>query len=161
MTYLSLARSAVAIAAALAASVTVAEDIVLHAGTLFDGIADTERRTVSVLIRDDKIISIEPGFTSPAGADVIDLSGATVLPGLIDCHVHVSALLPSRTNATEYRLTHSDIDRAFDGEEGHYLGDTEPYDVVVLDIGLPVMDGVSVLGPRRSPTPRFHCAAVR
>ncbi len=37
------------------------------------------------------------------------------------------------------------VDRAFDGEEGHFLGDTEPYDAVVLDIGLPKRDGVSVL----------------
>jgi two-component system OmpR family response regulator len=37
------------------------------------------------------------------------------------------------------------VDTAFDGEEGHFLGDTEPYDAIVLDIGLPVMDGVSVL----------------
>ena len=44
------------------------------------------------------------------------------------------------------------VDGAADGEEGHYLGDTEPYDAVVLDLGLPVMDGASVLksGPRRS-----------
>lgn len=37
------------------------------------------------------------------------------------------------------------VDTAFDGEEGHFLGDSEPYDVVVLDIGLPKMDGLSVL----------------
>ena len=37
------------------------------------------------------------------------------------------------------------VDRAFDGEEGHYLGETEPYDVVILDVGLPKMDGISVL----------------
>lgn len=37
------------------------------------------------------------------------------------------------------------VDSASDGEEGHFLGDTEPYDAVILDIGLPVMDGVSVL----------------
>ena len=37
------------------------------------------------------------------------------------------------------------VDKAFDGEEGHYLGDTEPYDAVVLDVGLPQMDGISVL----------------
>ncbi|MDF1607268.1 response regulator transcription factor [Hoeflea sp. YIM 152468] len=36
-------------------------------------------------------------------------------------------------------------DRAYDGEEGHFLGDTEPYDAVILDIGLPEMDGVTVL----------------
>jgi two-component system OmpR family response regulator len=37
------------------------------------------------------------------------------------------------------------VDTAADGEEGHFLGDTEPYDAVVLDIGLPHMDGISVL----------------
>ena len=37
------------------------------------------------------------------------------------------------------------VDRAMDGEEGHYLGETNPYDAVVLDLGLPVLDGVSVL----------------
>lgn len=37
------------------------------------------------------------------------------------------------------------VDRAADGEEGHFLGDTEPYDAVVLDIGLPKRDGLSVL----------------
>ena len=37
------------------------------------------------------------------------------------------------------------VDMAPDGEEGHFLGDTEPYDAVVLDLGLPVIDGISVL----------------
>ncbi len=37
------------------------------------------------------------------------------------------------------------VDRAFDGEEGLFLGETEPYDAVVLDLGLPTIDGVSVL----------------
>jgi two-component system OmpR family response regulator len=37
------------------------------------------------------------------------------------------------------------VDTAFDGEEGHFLGDTEPYDAIVLDLGLPQKDGLSVL----------------
>ncbi|HUB85318.1 MAG TPA: response regulator transcription factor [Rhizomicrobium sp.] len=37
------------------------------------------------------------------------------------------------------------VDTASDGEEGHFLGDTEPYDAVILDLGLPKMDGVRVL----------------
>ena len=37
------------------------------------------------------------------------------------------------------------VDRAFDGEEGWFRGDTEPYDAVVLDIGLPKRDGISIL----------------
>lgn len=37
------------------------------------------------------------------------------------------------------------VDRAYDGSEGHFLGETEPYDAVILDIGLPEMDGITVL----------------
>lgn len=37
------------------------------------------------------------------------------------------------------------VDTATDGEDGHFLGDTEPYDLAVLDIGLPSMDGLTVL----------------
>src|SRR3954462_10726441 len=37
------------------------------------------------------------------------------------------------------------VDTASDGEEGHFLGDTEPYDAVVLDLGLPKIDGGTVL----------------
>lgn len=37
------------------------------------------------------------------------------------------------------------VDHAPDGEEAHFLGDTEPYDAVILDLGLPVIDGISVL----------------
>jgi two-component system OmpR family response regulator len=43
------------------------------------------------------------------------------------------------------------VDVAFDGEEGQFLGDTEPYDAVILDLGLPKLDGLSVLeGWRRA-----------
>ena len=37
------------------------------------------------------------------------------------------------------------VDVASDGEEGQFLGETEPYDAVVLDLGLPKVDGVSEL----------------
>ena len=42
------------------------------------------------------------------------------------------------------------VDRAFDGEEGLFLGETEPYDAIVLDIGLPKQDGISVLEALRA-----------
>jgi two-component system OmpR family response regulator len=41
------------------------------------------------------------------------------------------------------------VDRAFDGEEGCFLGDTELYDAVVLDLGLPKKDGISILSAWR------------
>jgi len=47
------------------------------------------------------------------------------------------------------------VDVATDGEEGHFLGDTEPYDAVVLDLGLPLIDGVSVLQKWRADNKKF------
>ena len=98
----------------LAAGGAPARDAVIHAGTLLDGDSDAPRSQVSIRVHEDRIVTVEAGYVSPEDADIIDLSDSTVMPGFIDCHVHVSALLPSRTNATEYGLTHSDIDRAFD-----------------------------------------------
>src|SRR3954465_5175294 len=43
------------------------------------------------------------------------------------------------------------VDRAQDGEEGEFMGATEPYDAVVLDLGLPRLDGLSVLRRWRAP----------
>ena len=42
------------------------------------------------------------------------------------------------------------VDRAFDGEEGLFLAETEPYDAIILDIGLPKKDGISVLEALRA-----------
>ncbi len=51
----------------------------------------------------------------------------------------------NRQLATALKEAGYAVDTATDGEEGHFLGDTEPYDAVVLDIGLPQLDGISVL----------------
>jgi imidazolonepropionase-like amidohydrolase len=75
----------------LSAGSALAHDVVIHAGRLIDGVDKAPRTNVSILIHDDRIVSVEPGFVTPAGADVIDLSKETVLPGLIDCHVHVTS----------------------------------------------------------------------
>ncbi|MFL6604211.1 MAG: amidohydrolase family protein [Steroidobacteraceae bacterium] len=111
-----IARLAAALVLAFTGQNSLAADTVIHAGALLDGTGAVARQKVSITIHDDKITAVEDGFKSPAGAQVIDLSGATVLPGFIDCHVHVTAMLPSRTNSTEYWVTHSDIDRAFDAQ---------------------------------------------
>ena len=51
----------------------------------------------------------------------------------------------NRQLAAALRDEQYSVDVAFDGEEGRFLGDTEPYDAIVLDLGLPQLDGVTVL----------------
>ncbi len=79
-----------ALALLLSAGGASANDIVVHAGQLLDGVDKTPRPNVSIVIHDDRIVDVEPGFVTPAGAEIIDLSHSTVLPGLIDCHVHIT-----------------------------------------------------------------------
>src|SRR4051812_35156902 len=86
---LLMAAGACAAALAMAAPAT-GRDVVIHAGRLIDGVAKAPREKVSILIHDDRITAVQDGFTAPRGAEVVDLSTATVLPGLIDDHVHIT-----------------------------------------------------------------------
>ena len=65
--------------------------VVIRAGTLIDGKSDTPRHNQVIVIQGNRIVSVsdagEPG--APSGETIIDLSKATVLPGLIDSHTHI------------------------------------------------------------------------
>ena len=76
----------------IASAPAAAETIVVHAGRL---ITDASKRPLgpsTITIVDGKITAVSEGLTpAPAGARLVDLSGKTVLPGLIDAHVHLSS----------------------------------------------------------------------
>jgi imidazolonepropionase-like amidohydrolase len=74
--------------------------IAIRAGRLIDGKSDTPILNALILIEGDKIVSVTPGGTPPAGAELIDLSKATVLPGFADVHTHV--LLNGDITAQDY-----------------------------------------------------------
>ncbi len=63
--------------------------VAIHAGRLFDGTSSQHLTDQIILIRGDRIVDVGPNVRIPSGATVIDLSGATVLPGLIDTHLHI------------------------------------------------------------------------
>ncbi|HEY1913481.1 MAG TPA: amidohydrolase family protein [Vicinamibacterales bacterium] len=65
-----------------------AQTLAVRAGRLFDPRSGTLRVNQVVLIRGDRIINVGANLEIPAGAQTIDLSRATVLPGLIDTHLH-------------------------------------------------------------------------
>jgi len=73
------------------ASAAGAQITVIRAGTLIDGKSSTPRHDQVIVIRGNRIGSVSDAGSSkmPADAKVIDLSHATVLPGLIDSHTHI------------------------------------------------------------------------
>lgn len=85
---------------------------IIHCGNLIDGKANDVQAQMTLVIEGNKIVAVQKGFTQPAaGEKLIDLSKKTVLPGLIDMHVHLESET-SKDQALQ-RFTLNDADVAF------------------------------------------------
>jgi imidazolonepropionase-like amidohydrolase len=78
--------------------------VAVKAGHLFDAKSGAMLSNQVVLIKGDRITDVGANLAIPAGAKVIDLSGVTVLPGMIDTHVHVNTGVTSATSAAQRAL---------------------------------------------------------
>ena len=79
-----------AVVALLTATVASAETFAIQAGRLIVDASEAERGASTVIVENGRISRIDSGFTAPAGATVVDQRGRTVMPGLIDVHVHLT-----------------------------------------------------------------------
>jgi len=88
-----------------------AQDLYLHCGSVVDVDQGKVLKEMTLIVRGNKIFSVKPGYHTPnSNADqVIDLKGKTVLPGLIDMHVHIESEYSAEANLNRFILNESDI----------------------------------------------------
>jgi imidazolonepropionase-like amidohydrolase len=89
-----------------------AQKTIVHCGTLIDGKSNDAQPQMTIVIEGNKITAVEKGYTKPGQGDrLVDLTKKTVMPGLIDMHVH----LEGETNKDQalQRFTLNDADVAF------------------------------------------------
>lgn len=90
-----------------------AQRVLIYCGTLIDVVEGRQIKEVTVVVEGEKISAVENGYMKPGRKDeVIDLKGYTVMPGLIDLHVH----LEGETSKDRYikRFTQNPADVAFE-----------------------------------------------
>src|SRR6478609_4476375 len=88
-----------------------AQRTLIHCGSVIDGKNKEQQQQVTIVVEANKITSIDKGFTKPGQNDkLIDLSKKTVMPGLIDMHVHIES--ETSKDALVKRFTQNEADVA-------------------------------------------------
>lgn len=105
-------KSLIAIGCLVISLSAYSQKTIIHCGNLIDGKTNDVQAQMTLVVEGNKIIAVQKGFTQPvAGEKLIDLSKKTVLPGLIDMHVHLESET-SKDQALQ-RFTSNDADVAF------------------------------------------------
>ena len=98
-----------AIALLLAGAAPLQADTLIHAGRLIDGDAGRAVNDRTIRVSGGVITGIESGFTAAGPNDtVVDLRNATVMPGLMDTHVHLTGQYSARSNLNRFVLNEAD-----------------------------------------------------
>jgi imidazolonepropionase-like amidohydrolase len=105
----SLARTALVGVIVLSAAAASAADLLVREARLVDGTGAPPRAPVAILIRGGRIVEIASAIDAP-GVPVLDAAGATVLPGLMDAHVHFITA-PGTGFRTDSRETIRELNR--------------------------------------------------
>ena len=89
---------------------TFAQKTYIQCGRLIDGVSNELQKNVTIIVQGDSILDIKQGFiVAPAGDNTIFLKNKTVMPGLIDCHVHLESQGSKNSLLEGFTLTDADI----------------------------------------------------
>ena len=88
---------------------TNAQTTVLHCGRLIDVVDQKVLENVTVVVTDDRIVSVDKGFKAIEGAEVYDLKDHTVMPGLVDMHVHLESEFSKHTYLERFQQDPADV----------------------------------------------------
>ena len=126
----------------------------LHCGTLIDGISNTAKTSMTIIVEKNKIIAIENGYSiAQTGDEIIDLKNKTVLPGLMDMHVHIEN--ETSKDAATKRMSMSSADIAFEAQKNGLTtlmaGFTTVRDLGGTGVNIALRNAINkglVIGPR-------------
>ena len=111
----------------------------IRAGHLIDGRGGPPVANAIILIDGKRIVAVGPGISIPVGARIIDLSKSTVLPGLIDCHTHITM----EPGASDDPFRRSFVDAAILAPK-HARATLEAGFTTIRDLGAPQFVDISL-----------------
>jgi imidazolonepropionase-like amidohydrolase len=126
----------------------------IYCGTLINGISDNPYRDMTIVVEKNRITAVENGYSpSEKGDEIIDLKNKTVLPGLIDLHVHIES--ETSKDAQLKRMTNTAADIAFESQRIAHTtlmaGFTTVRDLGGTGVNISLRNAISkgiVVGPR-------------
>ena len=93
-----------------------AQRTLIHCGSLIDGVSAQPKKQMTIIVEKNKITAVQNGYTTPQSNDiVVDLKAKTVMPGLIDMHVHIES--ETSRDQIQKRMSMSSADVAYEAQK--------------------------------------------
>ncbi len=86
-----------------------AQQTYIHAGKLIDAKSNKEQQEMTVIVEGNKIVSVQKGYQDPGSNQAIDLKNYTLMPGLMDMHIHIEGESSPKSYLERFTLNKEDV----------------------------------------------------